>query len=291
MSSRAIVRRNRRVVPRRNRAVQRAAVQAAARAGRRLVAAYGRGAAQRLVRTSARGLANRIRLRIRRRNNHDYKSVRANVAGTTHTTSRLITHKSPKEIRSLRKMFKDNPNKMKFVNRFAFGWMGAEQFSKTIWYSVCHLKFNNVYDYITHVAQDSSQTIGTVNYSYPNEMNLQRFAMNPAKFIYIGKCTFQYELYNPTNYIMTVYIYDLVCKHDTPYPISYVPGDQTVPNAGPEHCMQKGAFSHKSDMINDNANWMVADQTEETNLNDGVHDTVWNTVGMKPTDYFLSRLY
>ena len=39
---------------------------------------------------------------------------------------------------------------------------------------------------------------------------------------------------------MTVFIYDLICKHDTPHPITYNDADSDVSSA-PENCMQRVA--------------------------------------------------
>ena len=83
-----------------------------------------------------------------------YKRIVGNAAGTTYTTNRMIVHKTPREQRFLRKMFKNGSNVVKHVNRFGFNWLGAVANNKTIWYSVTHLKFNNVYDNLSAFPTD-----------------------------------------------------------------------------------------------------------------------------------------
>ena len=248
-------------------------------------------------RVRRRSRANRIQKRRRRttktrtirkrKRRKQYEAATADMAGTTRTTTRMIVRKTPREQKFLRKMFKDNPNLVKHVNRFGFAWMGATDFSKTIWYSVCHLKFNNVYDYLIHRIQDASQVVGATGPTYSSDNN--RISTNPAQFIYIGKCTFNYEIYNPTNYIMTVYVYDLICKHDTPFEIDYNKNDPTQTshnaNSAPENCMRFGSTSWTSSVQQSAEKWVLGDQTEEVNMNATSYNTNWNTVGMKPTDY------
>ncbi|AXF52631.1 MAG: capsid protein [Cressdnaviricota sp.] len=288
-------RRNRQIIRWTNRAVQTRQRQIARRARDRVarIAAtiqtpIGRQAMYNIARYARGRVRNNIRTRLQQRRRRKQIEVRtANVAGTTHTTSRMIVRQTPGEQLFLRKMFKDTPNVVKYVNRFGFAWMGARDFSKTIWYSVCHLKFNNVYDYLTHKISDAAQTIST-GYS-TSQTDGQKIATNPASFIYIGKCTFNYEIYNPTNYIMTVYVYDLVCKHDTPYEIKYNDNDPTKSssnsNSAPENCMRFGSTSWSSTGTDAGERWVIGDQTNEHNMNSTSYESSWNTVGMKPTDY------
>lgn len=121
---------------------------------------------------------------------------------------------------------KTNPTKKKYINRFGFSWMGAAAASKTIWYSVCHLKFNNIVNYIQDRIITPDQNLGTPAIPQSNT----NLGNSPDSFIYVGKCTFQYELYNPTNYIMTVYIYDLICKHDTPWELLIITLMKIIPH-------------------------------------------------------------
>lgn len=280
MSSRAIVRRRRNsVVPTYgNRAlwgtsvvarnVMRRAMRHYAQRFRQRVRAQARQVAQRAAR-QRRYNANRSGL-----GNKQYTTIRGNASGTTHTTTRMIVRKTPREQRFLRKMFQNNPIANKYVNRFGFAWMGASAASKTIWYSVCHLKFNNIVKYMQGRITSSGQVIGT---NSGIAINKTAVGNSPDTFIYIGKCTFSYELYNPTNYIMTVYIYDLICKRDTPHNITYSDVTEDVSSA-PENCMQKGSES-MFDSAN-NPTWTVGDPSLESG-------TYFNTVGMKPTDYHL----
>ena len=187
----------------------------------------------------------------------------------------MIVRRTPRQQRFLRKLFKTNPIAQKYVNRFGFAWMGAAAASKTIWYSICHLKFNNVARYMLTRIVDPQMNVAQTNVSV---MNAQRVCNNPDAYIYIGKCTFSYELYNPTNYIMTVYIYDLICKRDTPHVITYNNTNEDESSA-PENCMQKGSESMK-DQTN-NPSWVVGDPTNEA------VNTYFNSLGMKPTDYHL----
>lgn len=232
---------------------------------------FGRQAARRLAYNAGRNLRQRILSRRRRKR---IQVRTANVAGTTHTTSRMIVRKTPAEQKFLRKLFKNHPQSIKHVNRFGFAWMGSAANSKTTWYSVCHLKFNNILDYFKNRIISPDQNLGTNNDVVGQT---QEIGNSPQSTIYIGKCTFQYEIYNPTNYIMTVYIYDLVCKHDTPSSIYYNKSTQTN-NSAPEACMRNGSTALLS--TPQNPTWVIGDSTFENN-------TFWNTVGVKPTDYHL----
>lgn len=212
-----------------------------------------------------------------------YVQVRGNAAGTTHTTSRLITRATPREQRFLRKIFKTNPVSVKYVNRFGFAWMGAADFSKTIWYSVCNLKFNNILEFFQKRPTAPTQEVGGLT---PSLTSRSAIVNHPSASIYLGKCTYMYEIYNPTNYIVTVYIYDLVCKKDTPYTITYGDASGAVGNSAPENCMHMGSLSWQSSG-NNNVIWTLADPTKELGAgeSDMGQNAVWNNVGMKPTDY------
>ena len=214
----------------------------------------------------------------------NYVRIQGRSQGPTYTTTRMIVRKTPRRQRFLRKMFKNNPIKVKHVNRFGFSWMGTISYNKTVWYSVCHLKFNNVFNYLSHAINVPNQSVGAYgNMLHPSATQseninfAQSVGANPDQFVYIGKCTFNYELYNPTNYLMTVFIYDLVCRKDTPYGISYSDATNDDSNA-PENCMYKGSRSMLSNATP--STWYVGDPTKENN-------TAYNEVGMKPTDYHL----
>lgn len=211
--------------------------------------------------------------RLKKKKKRRGQRVVANSSGTTHTTTRMIVRKTPGKQKFMRKLFKNQPLLTKHVNRFGFSWLGATAASKTIWYSITHLKFNNVLEFFKRRIQTVGQNVGAMNSSVDSELNLGN---NPATTLYIGKCTFSYEIYNPTNYIITVYIYDLVCKHDTPYNITYSDANEVVSSA-PENCMRKSTTSMVASTAT-NPLWTVADPTKENN-------SFWNTVGMKPTDY------
>lgn len=213
-----------------------------------------------------------------------YTRVVGNAAGTTRTTSRMIVRRTPPQQRFLRKLFKDGEHHhQKHVQRFGFSFVGAFQNNEAIWYSVTHLKFNNICDFLYYKIKNPNQLIGT-SWIVPESTNADtNISLNPDQFIYLGKCTFNYELYNPTNYNMTVYIYDLICKHDTPYQIQYGSTQTTSTSSSPEVCMQQSTTYMR------NANeWMVSDPTFElANPNtDPASNPDWRTVGMKPTDYY-----
>lgn len=213
-----------------------------------------------------------------------YESIVGRATGTTHTTSRLITRKTPRQQRALRKYFKTRPVKVKYVNRFGFSWMGANQASKTIWYSVCHLKWNNVVKYFRDRLVDPNTN--TNQETTPGVTNANVSGNTAENFIYIGKCTFQYELYNPTNYIITVYVYDLICKKDTPFGITYSDSDQPK-SCAPENCMHRGSnyvLSQAFDQAAIGDEWAVADQVYEQQPSSSNTNNYWNTIGMKPTD-------
>ncbi|MBO7692651.1 MAG: hypothetical protein J6T10_08470, partial [Methanobrevibacter sp.] len=216
-----------------------------------------------------------IRTRLQNKKKKQFQSKIAKQSGTTNTTTKLIVRKTPKEQRFLRKLFKTNPTKQKYVNRFGFNWLANEDCSKTIWYSVTNLKFNNVSDYMkSSVCNGGLMTAG----ASITATNSNYVANSPDRGIYIGKCTYQYELYNPTNYIMTVYIYDLVCKHDTPDMIDYA--NATGYNCAPESMMRKSTTY----VAAGDSSWAVGDPTSETN-------STWDTVGMKPTDYHMFNTF
>lgn len=263
-----------RIVPLNQRAGSVGALVTAMRAGG-IVHSYKRRR-QRLI-TPYLTTRNRYRLRsftrIKKKKKRRGQRVVANSSGTTHTTTRMIVRKTPARQKFMRKLFKTNPVLTKHINRFGFNWLGATAASKTIWYSVTHLKFNNVLDYFKRRVIKPEQTTGSTSNTFTSTTQLGN---NPATTIYIGKCTFSYEIYNPTNYIITVYIYDLVCKHDTPFSISYSDATEIVSSA-PENCMYKGSTSMVS-ASTANPIWSVSDPTAE-------NSAYWNTVGMKPTDY------
>ena len=229
------------------------------------------GSRKRKAGTSSGGYIKGRRINPR---NRKYQRVVGRSVGTTYTTSRMIVRRTPREQRFLRKLFRNRPLKQKYVNRFGFAWMGAAAASKTIWYSVVHLKFNNIAKYMKNRLISPNQSIGV-----DADAAISRTAISngPDAFIYVGKCTFNYELYNPTNYIITCYIYDLICKRDTPYGITYSDVNNDASSA-PENCMQKGSESMR-DIVN-NPSWIVADPTDE-------QGTYFNSLGMKPTDYHL----
>lgn len=224
---------------------------------------------------------NRIRTRSKKKK---YERVKANVAGTTYTTSRMIVRRTPREQRFLRKIFRDGEsNEMKYVQRFGFAFMGAAVNNKAIWYSVTHLKFNNICHYFYRRTVSPNQAVGVPAASTLSQVT--NVTNTPSNSIYIGKCTFNYELYNPTNYNMTVYIYDLICKHDTPLPILYSSGQTVTNSSSPEACMMQGSTALRNTAQSNG--WTVGDPTflAEYNNND-ITDPDWRMVGMKPTDYF-----
>jgi len=60
----------------------------------------------------------------------------------------------------MKKLFKSQLIKQTYINRFGFVWMGASAASKTIWYSVCHLKFNNLCNYMENRIVSSQSVNG-----------------------------------------------------------------------------------------------------------------------------------
>lgn len=226
----------------------------------------------RAIGRTARKTYRKYKTRTRnRKRKHNYKVIRANTAGTSKTSCRIYVRKTPKKQRFLRKLFANNPTRKLWCNSFGFSWISTKV-NRCIWYSVCHLKYNNLLNYMKNRVQDPSQTnSGTPSWS--NAVNAIGNTSYAA--IYIGKCMFMYELYNPTNYLMTVYIYDLICKKDTPNPIKYST-DSNTRNASPEACMHQGALSFS--IGTGDGTIQVADDTVENN-------TFYNSPGLKPTDY------
>lgn len=202
-------------------------------------------------------------------------TIRGSAQGPTYTTTRMIVRKTPGRQKFLRKLFKTNPIKTMYVNRFGFAWMGASAASKTIWYSATSLKYNNLKTFMksrTIHPQQGALTQSGIADSQVSSGN------SPDAYIYLGKCTYSYEIYNPTNYIVTVYIYDLICKRDTPYSITYGEANQNNSSA-PENMMMKSAdYATENNLTNGGQTWTIADPTVENN-------TYWNSIGMKPTDY------
>lgn len=228
----------------------------------------------------------RARDRIVQRNRQGRRSfyrITGNASGTTHTTTRMIVRRTPRNQRFLRKLFKTNPISTKYVNRFGYAWMGASAASKCIWYSIAHLKLNNIHKYMSQrIVSPTQYNDELTSYSIKH---IQALGNSADSFIYIGKCTFTYELYNPTNYIMTVWIYDLICKRDTPYGLDYQNVNNEYNNT-PEACMHKSTTwqSAQNESAND-ASWVVADSTYE---NAG---TTFGSIGMKPTDYHMFNTF
>lgn len=212
----------------------------------------------------------------KRRKIKRFFKVAGRATGPTHSTTRMIVRPTPARQRFLRKLFKTNPMKTMYVNRFGFAWMGASAASKTIWYSVTSLKFNNVNQYMKKRLMNKASELDTVSNI---DINNTQVGNAPDAYIYIGKCTYQYEIYNPTNYLVTVFIYDLICKRDTPYNISYANSDSDLSSA-PENMMRKTTTWQIADKTssNNNYNWKIGDSTVE-------NSTFWNSIGMKPTDY------
>jgi hypothetical protein len=224
----------------------------------------------------------RKRRRIPKRTKYFHR-IEGLATGPTHTTTRMIVRRTPGKQKFLRKLFKTNPIKTKYVNRFGFSWLGQKEPSQVTWYSICHLKYNNIVKYMQsrmiHADQNTSATSTTATGS-------TKIGNYPDAFIYVGKCTFTYELYNPSNYIMTVFIYDLVCKRDTPHFIKYnQEGTEKQKSSAPEDCMYKGSLPNYYDNSALNSDWCVGDPTAELGRAE------WNSLGMKPTDYHMFNTF
>lgn len=262
------------------RAIGRRAAQWAGDRARQGLQMASRAARDKVV-AAHRGLRQRAEQRRRGR----LYSVKGMAGGTTHTTTRMIIRRTKRKQRFLRKLFKTQPKKVKYINRFGFSWMGAAQASKTIWYSCTHLKFNNLVKYMQSRPIFDNQNIGAIANT---AIQTNAIGNLPEAFMYIGKCTFTYELYNPTNYIMTVFIYDLVCKHDTPDGIAY--SDVSTNNDSPESCMHSGFQEIHDEGSGANPTWQISDPTNE--ITQGGFSTYWNTVGTKPTDsHYFNTLW
>lgn len=245
----------------------------------RAISKYARDVLSKRIDRQAR---ERARSAMRNSRRHGYTRITGNASGTTHTTTRMIVRRTPANQRFIRKIFKNTPQKNKFVQRFGFSWMGASEASRTIWYSCCHLKFNNVYSYLLNRIISYSQTPGTSS-TAASVTATGNQANQANNFVYLGKCTFSYELYNPTNYNMTVYIYDLICKRDTANQIIYSDAEQ-LHGGAPEQNMYQGEHSY----LNNNGNqatWAVSDSVS---VDANSH---YNTVGMKPTDYHIFNTF
>lgn len=278
MSSRAVVRRNSRAVrgPYTGRQRLAATVNAA-----RLMAKWVRTGIRRRRQIQdgirrATALAQRARAARHNRNRRIGPKKTVAISGMAHgptfTTTRMIVRRTPRRQKFMRKLFKTNPTKTMYVDRFGYAWMGASDNNRTVWYSSTYLKFNNIAKYLKGRIIDSNETAGVQN----TEDMLNVAGNSPDAYIYIGKCTFTYEIYNPTNYNITVWIYDLICKRDTPFDITYADEESDVSSA-PENMMRKSTEIQQDRL--QNPTWMIADPTVENT------NTYWNSVGMKPTDY------
>lgn len=243
-----------------------------------------RRVAQNAARQAAQAASERLRNAARRAANNATNNTRhrrqphridGRSSGPVHTSTTIIRRYTRRKRRFLRKLFKNRPIKQTYVNRFGFSWCGQATQNRVTWYSVCHLKFNNVIKYMKGRIIYPSNKVGTISGTV---LKTDEVGNSPDSFIYLGKCTFAYEIYNPTNYLMTVYIYDLVCKKDTPHEIDYNNADSDT-NSAPEACMQKGSKSMQ-DVAGDNPSIVVGDPTKE-------QGTYWNSLGMKPTNYHL----
>lgn len=207
--------------------------------------------------------------------NKKFYKIKGMASGPTYTTTRMIVRRTPGRQKFLRKLFKTNPVKSMYVNRFGYAWMGTHDNNKTIWYSSTALKFNNIQTFMKTRTVSPSQLPAQSSTITNSPLYVGNM---PDAYIYIGKCTYTYEIYNPTNYIITVFIYDLICKRDTPFSITYADSTNEFSSA-PENMMLKGSEVQYENNLQTNTQWTIADPTVENN------GTVWNSVGMKPTDY------
>ena len=142
-----------------------------------------------------------------RKRKGQYRKVVAREAGTTNTTAKMITRKTPRQIRRLRKLFRTNPLKVKHVQRFGFQWIAQEESSTQEtknnicgWYSVCHLKFNNVSEYYRKRIVNSYQFVGNVaTTASNNNMDIQTRSMGnmPDNLMYIYQYILNYLAYFP----------------------------------------------------------------------------------------------
>lgn len=274
MSSRAVVRRTNRTLTRAGQvAVARNLLRYAMRNWRRRKDIQrGIQRAQQRARQARNERVNRNRgINTTRR----FYKIKGKASGPTHSTTRMIVRRTPRRQKFLRKLFRTNPFKTMYVHRYGFAWMGASAASKTIWYSCTSLKFNNINEYMKGRMAPQPNMYADISQSANNDT---RATGNfPDAYIYVGKCTYQYEIYNPTNYNITVFMYDLICKRDTPYDITYSDANNNYSSA-PESMMVKSTVAQWQE--NNNANgWVIADPTIEGT------DTYWNSIGMKPTDY------
>lgn len=271
MSSKQVVRRAS------NSALRAAARTAGGRVLRRAMANNRlRKAMRKWLRKKQQQARNQIVQRNRGIYNKRFYKIKGMAHGPTHSTTRMIVRRTPRRQKFLRKLFRTNPLKIQYVHRFGFAWMGATAGSKTIWYSCTALKFNNINNYMKGRAVNQAQQVGNSSSVVQSTYQMGNL---PDAYIYIGKCTYQYELYNPTNYLVTVYIYDLICKRDTPYKITYSDAYQENSSA-PENMMYKSALTqyeqNNASLLN---GWSISDPTKENGT------TYWNSIGMKPTDY------
>lgn len=275
MSSRAVVRRTNRALTRAGQvAVARNLLRYAMRNWRRRKDIQrGIQRAQQRARQARNERVNRNRgINTTRR----FYKIKGKASGPTHSTTRMIVRRTPRRQKFLRKLFRTNPLKTMYVHRYGFAWMGASATSKTIWYSCTSLKFNNVNEYMKDRISPSPTTVISTSSSSNNSTTV--LGNMPDAYIYIGKCTYQYELFNPTNYNITVYMYDLICKRDTPYDITYSDANNNY-SSSPESCMVKSDSVQYDENSSTTLGWKIADPV----VNGA--NTYWNSIGMKPTDY------
>lgn len=232
--------------------------------------------AQRFARQARERIQQRNRTQVRGPiGSRRFYKIKGMARGPTHSTTRMIVRRTPRRQKFLRKLFKTNPVKTMYVHRYGFAWMGATATAKTIWYSCTNLKFNNLHDYMKGRIFAPDQATAQSSAIAGSNGQIGNY---PDAYIYIGKCTYQYEIYNPTNYNITVFIYDLICKRDTPYSITYNDANNEF-NSAPEACMMKSTKPQYENNLATNPDFVIADPTFEQG------NTYWNSIGMKPTDY------
>lgn len=151
------------------------------------------------------------------------KRLKINYGGTfnvKHDRDKWVTTFKKQKVtkqqqRKINRRFKNGqatPYVLETENRFIDTTTQRTDQSKFMWFT--HFTMGYVQQAWRNFKFPESYNTYTNDLGTTNNNNIQ---LDPNQSIYFSKCTSKYEIFNPTNYDMTVVIYDIVCKEDTRY--------------------------------------------------------------------------
>lgn len=149
------------------------------------------------------------------------KRLRVNYGGTfnvKHDRDKWVTTFKKQKVtkqqqRRINRRFKNGqatPYVVETENKFIDTTTQHTDEAKFMWFTHCGMAY--LQQAFSHFKFGSNQDI-TANVSTVTSQTSTNTAPNQA--MYFSKCVSKYEIFNPTNYDMTVVIYDIVCKEDT----------------------------------------------------------------------------